>query len=91
MTTKQKKLQDTSVETNLGSSKKLVLFNDNVNTFEFVIKTLMEVCGHDPFQAENCALIAHFKGKCIVKKGTLEDLKYYYNEMILRKLTVEIQ
>ena len=91
MTTKEKKLPDIGTDTRKNSGKKLILFNDDINTFDFVIETLIEVCGHDPYQAENCAFIAHFKGKCAVKNGTSDELKSYYKEMILRKLTVEIQ
>ncbi len=91
MTTKQKKRPESNEGTSLDAGKKLVLFNDDVNTFDFVIETLIEVCGHDPHQAENCALIAHFKGKCAVKNGPFEDLKPCYDEMVLRRLTVEIQ
>jgi len=91
MTTKEKKRTDSSVDTEKSSGRKLVLFNDDVNTFDFVIETLMDVCGHTPFQAENCALIAHFKGKCAIKNGSYEDLKPCFMAMILKKLTVEIQ
>ena len=91
MTTKQKKLPDTGTGTHLDSGKKLVLFNDDINTFDFVIETLIEVCGHDPHQAENCALIAHFKGKCAVKNGSFDELKPCYDEMTKRRLSVEIQ
>ena len=69
----------------------LILYNDDVNSFEFVIETLIEVCEHDELQAENCAWIAHFKGKCQVKKGTLEDLKPRFRDMTNRTLTVEIK
>jgi len=57
-----------------GESASLILFNDDVNTFEYVIKSLVEVCGHDEVQAEQCALIVHFKGKCEVKSGPVEVL-----------------
>jgi ATP-dependent Clp protease adaptor protein ClpS len=53
----------------------LVVFNDDVNTFEHVINTLIKVCGHGPEQAEQCTLIIHHKGKCAVKKGSFEELK----------------
>jgi ATP-dependent Clp protease adaptor protein ClpS len=53
----------------------LVVFNDDFNTFEHVIDTLMRVCKHSPEQAEQCTLLIHFKGKCAVKSGTLEYLK----------------
>ena len=68
----------------------LILFNDDVNTFEFVIETLIEVCGHDAVQAEQCALIAHFNGKCSVKSGSYEELKPIHDEMTNRELTVSI-
>ena len=70
--------------------KELILFNDDVNTFDFVIGTLIDVCEHDPIQAEQCALITHFKGKCGVKSGTFYDLEPLYVEMNRRDLTVEI-
>ncbi len=57
-----------------GESASLILYNDDVNTFAHVIKSLVEVCGHDPVQAEQCALIVHFKGKCEVKSGVVELL-----------------
>jgi ATP-dependent Clp protease adaptor protein ClpS len=70
--------------------KDLILFNDDVNTFDFVIESLIEVCEHDPVQAEQCALIAHFNGKCPVKSGSFDELKPYYDEMTSRELTVSI-
>lgn len=53
----------------------LVVFNDDVNTFDHVIKVLMKVCKHSHEQAEQCTLIIHYKGKCAVKKGSREELK----------------
>jgi len=53
----------------------LIVFNDDVNTFEHVISTLIKICGHGPEQAEQCSLIIHYKGKCAVKKGSFEELK----------------
>jgi len=53
----------------------LILHNDDVNTFDFVIRTLMDVCDHDSLQAEQCALIAHHNGKCGVKRGSWTELK----------------
>ena len=47
----------------------IVLYNDDFNTFDWVIECLVELCGHKPDQAEQCALLVHFKGKCQVKKG----------------------
>jgi len=53
----------------------LVVFNDDVNTFEHVTQVLMKVCEHTHEQAEQCTLIIHYKGKCAVKKGTRSELK----------------
>ncbi len=71
--------------------KELILFNDDVNTFDYVIKCLVEVCRHTSEQAEQCALIAHLKGKCPIKSGSFEDLKPLADELTRRFLTVEIQ
>jgi len=57
-----------------GESGTLILYNDDVNTFDHVIKSLVEICGHDACQAEQCALIVHFKGSCEVKTGMPELL-----------------
>jgi ATP-dependent Clp protease adaptor protein ClpS len=53
----------------------LVVFNDDVNTFDHVTRTLIKVCKHTPEQAEQCTLIIHYKGKCQVKNGTFEFLR----------------
>jgi len=63
-------------------ARALVVHNDEVNTFEHVISTLIKVCKHDPDQAEQCTLIIHFKGKCEVKKGTYKELKPMKDEII---------
>ena len=90
MTTKEKTRNISETDQQKGSGHKLVLFNDDFNTFDFVIDTLIEVCKHDPLQAETCAWIAHYKGKCPIKRGSFDNLKPYYTEMSNRKLTVEI-
>ena len=53
----------------------LVVFNDDVNTFDHVIATLIKVCEHTPEQAEQCTLLIHYKGKCAVKSGSFEFLR----------------
>lgn len=55
--------------------KDLVVFNDDFNTFDHVITTLIRVCKHSPEQAEQCTWIIHYKGKCAVKNGSFEELK----------------
>ena len=53
----------------------LVVFNDDVNTFQHVIDTLIRVCKHTPEQAEQCTLLIHYKGKCAVKSGSFDFLR----------------
>lgn len=68
----------------------LVLFNDDVNTFEHVIELLIEYCNHDTLQAEQCATLVHFTGKCSVKKGALKELNLISEILAENGLTVEI-
>jgi ATP-dependent Clp protease adaptor protein ClpS len=74
-----------------GELKKLVLHNDDFNHFDFVVHALVDVCGHDPEQAEQCALIAHYKGMCDVKEGTYKEMIHFHKELSLRNLTVSIE
>lgn len=60
--------------TDITDLKDLVVFNDDFNTFDHVIQTLIRVCKHSQEQAEQCTWIIHYKGKCAVKTGTLEEL-----------------
>lgn len=69
----------------------LVLYNDDFNTFDWVIESLVEVCNHQELQAEQCAFIVHFKGKCDVKSGDYSTLKPLHRELSNRNLTVEIE
>lgn len=69
----------------------LVLHNDDVNTFEFVIETLIELCDHTLEQAEQCTLLVHYKGKCSVKMGSIEQLMPIHQAMLSRGLSSEIQ
>ena len=55
--------------------KDLVVYNDDFNTFEHVINTLIKVCKHSAEQAEQCTWIIHYRGKCSVKKGTFDELR----------------
>jgi ATP-dependent Clp protease adaptor protein ClpS len=87
----KEKQQISSKEQGLGDlSKELILFNDNKNTFEYVIQTLVDVCEHEQHQAEQCAYIAHYRGKCVVKSGVFGELKPKLDEMTRRGLTVSI-
>ena len=82
ITMKKQQLKSSgSVSELLTSRRDLILFNDDVNSFDYVIESLVEVCDHDPVQAEQCAIIAHFKGKCGIKSGTLTELTPMNNEL----------
>jgi ATP-dependent Clp protease adaptor protein ClpS len=70
--------------------RNLVVFNDEVNTFDWVIETLIEVCKHTANQAEQCTLIIHYKGKCSVKEGEFEELVAMRNEICRRGISAEI-
>jgi ATP-dependent Clp protease adaptor protein ClpS len=67
--------EDIDVLTSYEQSCSLIVWNDEVNTFEWVITTLIEVCGHSQEQAEQCSYIIHFQGKYAVKQGSYEELK----------------
>ena len=69
---------------------KIILGNDDVNTFDYVIDALVEICEHTFEQAEQCTLLVHYKGKCTVKTGSLEKLKPMHEKLISRSLTSEI-
>jgi ATP-dependent Clp protease adaptor protein ClpS len=66
--TSTKQWQETDVLTSVEEPCNLIVWNDEVNTFEWVIDTLMEICGHSHEQAEQCAYIIHFQGKYAVRK-----------------------
>ena len=70
-----KKWEEIDVLTSTEEPCNLIVWNDEVNTFQWVIETLMEVCGHSYEQAEQCAYIIHFQGKYAVKKGSYDELK----------------
>lgn len=75
-------LQDETLE----NERTLLLVNDDINTFDYVIDTLMEVCEHTMEQAETCAWITHYKGKCPIKSGTYDILKPYHEALLSRHL-----
>ena len=83
--------QDTDVLTTTEESCSLIVWNDEVNTFEWVIETLIEVCGHSYEQAEQCSYIIHFRGKYAVKKGSFDDLKPQCEAIIDRGINATIE
>lgn len=70
-----KEHQETDLLTEDGNNYQLIVWNDEVNTFDWVIDTLIKICGHSKEQAEQCAMIIHTKGKYAVKEGSYENLK----------------
>jgi len=87
----QEQLHDSPHDTLFDdSNRRLVLFNDEVNTFDFIIEALIDVCDHSPEQAEQCAMIAHLKGKCVIKEGPGETIKKMAGQLTTLQITVEI-
>ena len=80
-------------KTNLETSEicNIILYNDDVNTFDFVIETLMEVCNHEYIQAVQCAHLVHHTGKCSVRRGSFKELKRKYEAMIDKGLSATIE
>tara|TARA_B100000614_G_C14493855_1_gene471868 strand:+ start:720 stop:1028 length:309 start_codon:yes stop_codon:yes gene_type:complete len=76
--------------TDMGQEHELILFNDDVNTFDHVIETLVSVCNHTYEQAEQCAYIVHFSGKCSVKKGKFSYLEPLCLKLLQADLSAEI-
>jgi ATP-dependent Clp protease adaptor protein ClpS len=73
-----------------GESGTLILYNDDINTFDHVIKSLVEICGHDPVQAEQCALIVHLKGSCEIKTGISEVLNAMSRSLNVKGLNSKV-
>ena len=90
MSTKERVQEALLVEEQEMHLNEIVLFNDEVNTFEHVIQTLIDVCDHTPVQAEQCSLIVHHNGKCTVKTGEYDDLKPRCTRLLQAGLSAEI-
>lgn len=90
MGTREKELEDVLLEEEIKNEHEIVLFNDDVNTFDYVIETLINVCEHTPEQAEQCSLIVHYKGKCTVKTGEYSFLKPKCSKLLQAGLSAEI-
>ncbi|QNR23471.1 ATP-dependent Clp protease adaptor ClpS [Croceimicrobium hydrocarbonivorans] len=85
-----KSQEETAVLEQKDAWHEIVLFNDEVNTFDWVIHCLMEICEHSPEQAEQCAVITHYKGKCSVKSGSYAELEPRCSSLLERGLSAEI-
>lgn len=82
---------DNIVLEELIDQKDLIVFNDDVNSFDHVIATLIKVCEHTEIQAEQCTWIIHYKGKCQVKRGVYEKLEPLCTSLLEKGLSAEIQ
>ncbi|SCX93450.1 ATP-dependent Clp protease adaptor protein ClpS [Nonlabens sp. Hel1_33_55] len=91
MSTYTQELPELDIEVAEKVENKIVLFNDEVNTFDHVIDMLVEACDHTAIQAEQCSLIVHYKGKCNVKTGEYSDLEPRCSMLLEAGLTAEIQ
>lgn len=90
MSTKEKIQEDLLVDTLEQNLNEIVLYNDEVNTFDYVIDTLIYACDHTPEQAEQCSILVHYKGKCTVKTGSYDDLEPRCTKLLQAGLSAEI-
>jgi len=88
--TKEKTQESFDVAEQEAELHEIMLFNDDVNTFDFVIDALIEVCEHTMEQAEQCTYLVHYKGKCAVKTGEYKELKPKCTSLLERGLSAEI-
>ena len=90
MSTREKIQEAVEVAEKENNLNEIVLYNDDVNTFDHVINSLIFACEHTPEQAEQCSIIVHYKGKCTVKTGDYDDLKPRCSKLLQAGLSAEI-
>ena len=90
MSTKEKIQEEVDVLEQEVNQHEIVLHNDDVNTFDFVIDSLIDVCEHTLVQAEQCTMLVHYKGKCTVKTGELKDLQSRCSKLLSLGLSAEL-
>ena len=90
MSTQEEILEKVDVQEEQTPFREIILYNDDVNTFYFVINSLIQVCDHTTEQAEQCTYLVHFKGKCTVKTGELNDLKPRCSKLLQLGLSAEL-
>ncbi len=69
----------------------LIVYNDDVNSFDFVIESLVDICEHTPLQAEQCTLLIHHKGKCSVRRGNFEAMASMRNKLCNLGISAEVE
>ena len=82
--------QEEKLSTSTDNEHEIILHNDDVNTFDHVIQCLVRICDQTAEQAEQCAYIVHYNGKCVVKTGSFEDLKPRYLLLLEQGLSAEL-
>jgi ATP-dependent Clp protease adaptor protein ClpS len=90
MATIEKTREQISIVEAVDVNNEIILYNDDVNTFDHVIDTLIKVCKHTSEQAEQCAILVHYKGKCTVKTGSFDELKPQCTQLLEAGLSAEI-
>lgn len=90
MSTKEKIQEEVDVLDQEVFQHEIVLHNDDVNTFDHVIESLIRVCDHTLEQAEQCAMLVHYKGKCTVKSGEFKDLEPRCSKLLQLGLSAEL-
>jgi ATP-dependent Clp protease adaptor protein ClpS len=90
MSTKEKILEQVDISEKKTNLHEIVLHNDDVNTFDFVIDALVNVCEHTSIQAEQCTILVHYKGKASVKTGEFKELKSRCSKLLELGLSAEI-
>ena len=90
MSTKEKIKEEIDVLEQEANQHEIVLHNDDVNTFDFVMDSLIDVCEHTFEQAEQCTLLVHYKGKCTVKTGEYKDLESRCSKLLTLGLSAEL-
>ena len=70
---------------------KLTIYNDDVNSYEYIMACLIRFCKHEPIQAEQCAVIAHNTGRCTVKTGNFNDIFEIHKDLKEMDILTEIQ
>jgi ATP-dependent Clp protease adaptor protein ClpS len=82
--------EDVLVEEQVVKEHEIIVYNDDFNTFDHVIETLIESCDHNPIQAEQCTMIIHYNGKCGVKTGNYKSLKPRCSKILDAGINAEI-
>ena len=90
MSTKEKIQEEVDVLEKEVNQHEIVLFNDDVNTFDHVIDSLIDVCEHTLEQAEQCSILVHYKGKCTVKSGEFRELEPKCSKLLQLGLSAEL-